>query len=346
VTTIDSDDRYAGVDLVGDLTTGLPVTVTSMILDEGEASLLGIRVKVAAFPLELAQEPLPDIAAVSGATLLSGFFAFAIVGASVAGLIAAADAIISRNFSRGLLCAICGIGIAAVGGLIGLIPAGAAFTITLLVVDRLSDGLWTTESLEGLAMMWLILGRSLTWGVFGITVGLGQGVALRSRQLVLNGLLGGVLGGLVGGALFDPLDKLFSAAGFSGQAMASRGIGFIVIGLSTGLMIGLVELLSKDSWLLMRKGPLAGKEFIIHKSPIVLGSSPKCDIYLFKDADVDPNHAQIRKVGDRHEIIDLGSRTGTRINGQAIQRATLQNGDYVIVGHTVLEFTERKPANG
>ena len=94
----------------------------------------------------------------------------------------------------------------------------------------------------------------------------------------------------------------------------------------------------------MRAGPLAGKEFVLFKSPTVLGSSPKCEIYLFKDADVDPRHAQIRRTGSRHEIVDLGSRTGTLVNGRRVQRAVLQDGDQLVVGQTVLEYSERRSA--
>ena len=41
-------------------------------------------------------------------------------------------------------------------------------------------------------------------GLAGMTMGLGQGVALRSGRLLLFGFLGGAVGGLLGGVLFDP----------------------------------------------------------------------------------------------------------------------------------------------
>jgi len=341
VTMIVGRNSFENVDRVDHLEVGLPVLVTGMLLEDETIMLLGTMIEVGEIPPDLLDQPLPDLESVVGVNLLAGLFSFAVVGACIAGCIAAADALVSRNLSRGLLCAVSGVGIAAVGGMIALIPAGVVFGITSILVDQLTEDLWITATLSGAPFMILMVGRSITWGVIGISVGLGQGIALRSHQLIVNGLLGGFLGGLVGGALFDPVDKLFGMIGFTGQAVASRGVGFVVIGISAGLMIGLVEYLVKDAWLLMRAGALTGKQFVIHKSPIVLGSSPKCDIYLFKDSEVDPRHAQIRKIGTRHEIMDFGSRAGTIVNGQSIQRLTLQDGDQISIGQTMLEYSGR-----
>jgi len=81
--------------------------------------------------------------------------------------------------------------------------------------------------------------------------------------------------------LFDPIEQLFTTA--DGSAWPSRMIGFTTIGLLVGMFVGLVELWTRTAWLLMRAGPLAGKQFVIYRNPTVLGSSPKADIYLFKD---------------------------------------------------------------
>lgn len=48
-----------------------------------------------------------------------------------------------------------------------------------------------------------------------------------------------------------------------GQATYSRAVGFVVIGLMVGLFFGLVEQWTKSAWLLMKAGPLTGKQFII-----------------------------------------------------------------------------------
>jgi hypothetical protein len=313
-----------------------------MVLDDVSGAMLAMRIQVAPVSEEQQAEPPPDMQWLAVTGLLSGIFGFAIIGTCVAGLIAAADALVSRNLLRGLLCGACGVGIAAAGGLVALLPGSMVFGLTLTVVGELAGETWSGDTLRGLPMLVLVVGRSLTWGILGLTVGLGQGVALKSRRLILNGLLGGMLGGLVGGTLFDPIEQLFAAASESGQALVSRGIGFTVIGLSAGLMIGLVERVAKDSWLQMLAGPLAGKEFVIFKSPMSIGSSPKCDVYLFKDAEVEPRHALIQEAGGQHEIVDLDARSGVVVNGRRVGRHRLMPGDQIMIGSTVLEYAQRE----
>jgi hypothetical protein len=327
--------RVAGA---ADLKQGQPVRVQAMVVDASSGTLFATRVTVGEIPEHRLQEPRPDLARQQGLSLVSGVFAFAVVGACIAGLIAAADGLVSRNPRRGLLSGACGVGLAAVGGLVLLIPGSLVFGLTMALVDQFAEGMWTTDTLRGVPMLILVVGRSLTWGVFGLCVGLGQGVAQRSMTLFVNGLLGGALGGLVGGALFDPISKVLANTDLSGQALISRGVGFAAIGLAAGLMIGLVEQLSKDAWLQLRAGPLAGKEFIIYTSPMTLGSSPKSEIYLFKDPEVEPRHAHIRIAGARHEVVDLGGRSGTWVNGQRVRRQILHSGDRLTIGETVLEY--------
>ncbi len=170
-------------------------------------------------------------------------------------------------------------------------------------------------------------------------MGLGQGIALRSKRMVVNGLIGGVVGGLLGGMLFDPIDRLWHLheEAYSGAEL-SRAVGFLVIGLTTGLMIGVVELLARDAWLKMLIGPLAGKEFVLFKNPTVIGSSPKSDIYLFKDPDVEPAHALLHAMGDGYELEDRAGAGRTLVNGRPVRRTRLENGDQIRIGRTVLSF--------
>ena len=124
-----------------------------------------------------------------------------------------------------------------------------------------------------------------------------------------------------------------------GQATYSRAVGFACIGALVGLFIGLVEGWTKTAWLMMRKGPLAGKQFIMFKDTTILGSSPKADIYLFKDDAIEPSHAQIINRGGRFEIEDCNSPDGTYVNGIPISRKVLEDGDQIVLGKTVLEFS-------
>jgi len=111
-----------------------------------------------------------------------------------------------------------------------------------------------------------------------------------------------------------------------------------MIGLLVGLFVGLVENWTKTAWLLMRAGPLAGKQFVLFRDTTVLGSSPKAEVYLFKDEAIEPRHALIHNRGGRFEIEDCNTRDGTYVNQMPVNRQLLQNGDRIILGKTVLEF--------
>ena len=186
-----------------------------------------------------------------------------------------------------------------------------------------------------------LLGRSMAWSIGGMTAGLGQGIALRSKRLLVYGLLGGVIGGLVGGLLFDPIYFLL-AGSESPSAHWSRLVSLGVIGAAVGAMIGVVELLARDAWLRMTAGPLAGKEFLIFKDVMNIGASPRSDIYLFNDPEVTDQHATLRSVGDEAEIESRDNLRQVLVNGRPLQRSRLRHGDQITIGRTVFLFQKRQ----
>ena len=155
------------------------------------------------------------------------------------------------------------------------------------------------------------------------------------------GLLGGVVGGLLGGLLFDPIDFILLGAD-KPSAHWSRLIGLVTIGAAVGAMMGIVELLARDAWLRMTEGPLAGKEFLLFKDVLRIGSSSQSDIYLFNDDSVASHHATLRVVGDEYEIENLSRNNPVLVNGRAVQRARLRHGDQVSIGRAVFLFQRRK----
>ena len=180
-----------------------------------------------------------------------------------------------------------------------------------------------------------LLIRSLCWGLVGLLLGLAQGIAMRSGKKMRNALIGALAGGLVGGFLFDPIGAIVH------NASVSRIVAVAVIGGCMGTMIGLVESLLKDAWLKVVRGRLAGKEFVLYRNPTILGSSPKCEIYLFKDESVEPRHAAISTDGRLYVIEDLGSEAGTFVNNQRISRRRLRSEDEIQVGKTRFIYREK-----
>jgi hypothetical protein len=253
----------------------------------------------------------------------------------------ASEGIMCRNLRRAVISAAVGLGVGFGGGLVSLIGATIVFTLMNVAAAALMKGPPPPGRMPtGLPLLIFIMGRASAWAFAAIPAGLGQGIALRERKVLLNGLLGAVLGGLIGGLLFDPIAMVFTGA--DGQANISRGVGFTFIGIMVGLLVGVVEQWTKTAWLLMQAGPLAGKQFVLHRNPTVLGSSPKADIYLFKDEAIEPRHALIHNRGGRYEIEDLGTPDGTYVNGLPVHKQILQQGDKIVLGKTVLEFSLRE----
>ena len=180
-----------------------------------------------------------------------------------------------------------------------------------------------------------VLTRTLCWAIAGMVLASGQGIAMRSGKKTRNVVIGGFIGGLIGGVLFDPLSIALQSG------WASRLVAIGIIGISTGAMIGLVENMLKDAWLQVLSGPLTGKQFVIYRNPTTVGSSPKCDIYLFKDPAIEPQHAAITSDGRAYVVQDTGSPAGTFVNGRRIVGCRLKSGDRIQIGGTTFLYSEK-----
>jgi hypothetical protein len=199
----------------------------------------------------------------------------------------------------------------------------------------------TVKEVSAVGFLLLTVFRSAGWACIGAAAGFGMNLVRSTRAQLRNSVIGGALGGALGGMFFDPIDRLFGSSMFTGSS-TSRGVGEVAVGLAIGIFVALVERLGREAWLRVRTGPLAGKSFILYKTPSLLGSSPQSDVYLYKDADIDPSHVAIHRVGTIYEIEDLGTRMGTTVGGTRIRRRRLISGDQIVIGSTVLDFEERQ----
>ncbi len=332
ITHLVRDGKPVGV---GALEVGAHVVVRGEQVPSQSTPLL-VAYDVRVVPGEAPQEP----ASLSGITLLHtlrSLIVFPGVAALVGLLLAAADGLLSRAWRRASLCALVGLASGLGLGFIAAVLAEVVYSIGQAEVGGMRSGDQPLAAL--LAQM---LSRGLAWAVVGMAMGLGQGIALRSRRMLLNGVLGGVVGALIGGLMFDPIDRLFHHGAIGAGAALSRAVGFMFIGATTGLMIGVVELLARDAWLKMLAGPLTGKEFVLFKNPTVIGSSPKSDIYLFKDPGVEPTHALIHVLGEGHELEVQRSAPAVFVNGRPVRRTRLVHGDQLRIGKTVLSFSVKE----
>jgi hypothetical protein len=294
-------------------------------------------VAAVAIVIEPAGTSAPSTIALSDLTsseLFAGFMLFILIGAFVGLLVGSVEGIICRTFARAVRCGLFGLFAGAVGGLVSVILAG-------IVYEKLS-GLAQNPFDSSGAFILQMFRRGLAWMIVGTGMGLGQGLALKSRRLLLNGFIGGLIGGLIGGILFDPISLIFSDPASLSGAEISRAVGAAIIGAAVGLMIGVTDMLTRSAWLRVVAGPLRGKEFSFYQSPIRLGSSPKNEIYLFKDPKIAPVHANINKLRDTFEIEDNNTETGTLVNGQRVKRKRLVDGDKVQIGDSEFIYTTRE----
>jgi len=199
----------------------------------------------------------------------------------------------------------------AIGGLLSLVIAQAIYGFV------------------GYGDLW----RWAGWTFFGLTVGLGQGLAILSLRRVFTGSLGGLLGGLLGGGVFILLVNLLTLS------MTSRAVGFVVLGAGVGLLIGLAHAALKPAWVkIVSSGPGEGKEFIVDKRVTTIGKDG--DVLLAGDPSIAPRHAEIRQEGQQRVLRPLQPNPPVLVNGQPIAQHTLHDGDRIRIGNRELLYRE------
>lgn len=257
-----------------------------------------------------------------------------------------AEGVTTRNWVRMVERSLLGSFLASLFALLAFIPAGLCMFISGKIlngadVNNPDAMVVTIRDISGSSFFFMTMCRSAAWACVGAAAGVGMNLVRATRPQLRNSAIGGALGGAIGGMFFDPIDRFAVSSMFAGSE-SSRLVGLLAVGLSIGIFVALVERLARDAWLRVRTGPLAGKSFILFKTPTVVGNAPASDVYLYKDAEIDPSHASIHRVGTTYEIEDMGSRMGTTVGGTKVRRRRLVSGDQITIGSTILDFEERQ----
>lgn len=241
----------------------------------------------------------------------------ALVGLSIGLLIGIAEGVLTRNLVQA----------AKAGGLGGLLGAGAG-----IIGLPLSE--WLFQSV-GAGMG----GRTLGWAVFGLLIGLAEGIGGRSQ--VWKGMLGGLLGGALGGFLLEELQSLLKAS------IIGKAVGLVLLGALIGAFISLIVVLLSRAWLEVKNGKLKGTEFILDKfmrlkgPAIAIGSSPLKSEIVLPDPDIAPQHAMLTGDGSHFSIKDI-SLSGTLVNKKRIERVQLINNCTIHMGNTDMVYHEKR----
>lgn len=81
----------------------------------------------------------------------------------------------------------------------------------------------------------------------------------------------------------------------------------------------------------------AGDQWMLDAPRSVIGRLGGSEIEI-EDPGASRRHAEIRRDGEDYLVVDLGSTNGTLLNDAPVSEATLEDGDRITIGRTVLEF--------
>ena len=87
---------------------------------------------------------------------------------------------------------------------------------------------------------------------------------------------------------------------------------------------------------------VGGEKHEITSPRVVLGRSRACDVHV-PDVNVSRRHAELRQEGATYWIVDLDSTNGTILNGKAVEKERLEDGDTITLGSTEIVFGRSVP---
>jgi hypothetical protein len=233
----------------------------------------------------------------AGSIYLSDAVVGALIGTSVGLLIGTTEGVVMLNPARAARAG-------GVSALLGLVAGAVGLPLGEWLFQAVGAG---------------TLGRALGWGLFGLLIGLAEGVTGGTQ--IWKGALGGLLGGLLG--------------------------GFLLEGASVGAFIALIVVLLSRAWLQVTSGKLKGMEFILDKfmkpngpSAFIGSDVLKSDIVL-TDPGIAPQHAMLSGAGTHFILKDM-STSGTFINNHKIEQARRANQQTIRMGSTELVYHEKR----
>ncbi|MBN1350051.1 FHA domain-containing protein [candidate division KSB1 bacterium] len=241
------------------------------------------------------------------------------------------ESLVERSWKRALLRGLAAI---VLGFVLGYIFAGIGGTIFIFLTIFLVNMGAAAENLATNPIFWIC--RAIAWATFGMAGGLIFGIVSKSGKKASYGILGGAIGAFIGGLLFDPICLLTQGG------EASRAIGMSIMGMSTGIAIGLVENALKDRWLYVSSGPLAGKQFILYQNHVTIGKAQSNMIFLFKDPSILECHATIEYQANKSIITAFGP---VAVSGQPIENKAqriLKSGDIIQIGRYTFSYLEKE----
>jgi MFS family permease len=254
------------------------------------------------------------------AALAAGAF----IGAMIGYFVVSVDALMDRSLVRFCRYAAVGVVLGGLGGAAGYWVGDWVNYVLLKNVSGVS-----------------YLARGMGWALFGLSVGISEGIAARSMGKFSYGAVGGTLGGFIGGVIYAWLmqDVHYKDPNYAwGQAL-----GLIIVGACIGSLIALVEEVLKPASLKVMRGWQEGREYAVVKPNSTLGRDEGEDILLLRDRDIEKHHAVLQRRGNRFFLVKKDAAAEQLlVNGTPVfQSQEVKDGDRLQLGSTVLKFALR-----
>jgi hypothetical protein len=177
--------------------------------------------------------------------------------------------------------------------------------------------------------------RAIGWVIFGIGIGVTEGVLTFSLRRALYGGIGGVIGGLLSGAVFIVVTRV------SNLALTNRAVGFVILGAFIGFFVALVPVVLSQAVLKVVSIKGEGTEFIVDKQVTTIGGADRNDVFVGGEPSFVAKHAEIRQEKNQFVLYALPGCLVTVNNDVPITRQALQDNDRVKFGRVEMVFRRK-----
>ena len=99
------------------------------------------------------------------------------------------------------------------------------------------------------------------------------------------------------------------------------------------------------AWLAVTSGPAKGKSYQLKEGDNTIGRSSENDLSI-EDTAISRNHAMVRVQEGRFVLVDLGSRSGTKVGDRTISGRSISPGGVITVGQTRLRLVAIEAQEG
>src|ERR1700712_59298 len=101
--------------------------------------------------------------------------------------------------------------------------------------------------------------------------------------------------------------------------------------------------MNMNAELIVVNGPSSGHRRVLGTEETLFGRAPASALRL-DDPGIAWRHCTVCFQDGQFQVVDLHSGSGTYVNGMRVTRHTLDEGDQIGIGDTVIEFRRQQPA--